>query len=71
MYKRLRGPGSPQVQVQIWILAGARTQQLNSHASGGAAFVCRICFENLQNQWKQYEKVFKITIARIYPYEIE
>ena len=39
------------------IIPATRTQQLNSHAAGGAAFVCKICFENLNHQWKQHESV--------------
>lgn len=38
------------------IIPATRTQQLNQHASGGAAFVCRICDKNLKHQWQQYEK---------------
>ena len=39
------------------IIPATRTQQLNSHASGGAAFVCKVCHANLQHQWSQYEQV--------------
>ena len=38
------------------IIPATRTQQLNQHSSGGAAFVCKICDKNLKHQWQQYEQ---------------
>ena len=46
------------------IIPATRTQQLNSHASGGAAFVCKVCHANLKHQWSQYEQVEFVVICQ-------